>query len=182
MTSPRELMNARDMNDAILRLAHQICDSVDSPEQVALVGIRTRGVTLARRIHRILALEREWDVPLGILDITLYRDDLTTLASQPMVRESEIPFAIDGMLIFLIDDVIYTGRTARSAIDAIIDYGRPRAIRLATLVDRGWREYPIQPDYCAMTVDTSSKEIVQVRFEEVDGAEETLVVEREVEE
>lgn len=181
MTRPRELMNERQMRDAILRLAHEIEAQVESSERVALVGIRTRGVPIAQRIHKILALEREWDLPLGILDITLYRDDLTTLGSQPMVRESEMPFSVDGMLVFLIDDVIFTGRTARSAIDAIVDFGRPRAIRLVTLIDRGWREYPIQPDICAAQVQTAFAEVVQVRLKEIDGSEETLIVEREAE-
>jgi len=180
MSHPRELMNARDMQEAILRLTHEMYEAIDSPENVALAGIRTRGVVLAHRIHKIFALEREWDLPLGILDITLYRDDLTTLGTQPMVRESDIPFTVDGKLIFLIDDVIFTGRTVRSAIDAILDFGRPRAIRLVGLVDRGWREYPIQPDYCAMRVHTERNEIVQVRLQETDGAEQTVIVEREI--
>ncbi len=180
MSNPRELMNATEQQLAVRRLAHEIADMAQGKESAGLIGIRTRGVVLARRIHRILALEREWDLPLGILDITLYRDDLSTLGSQPMIRDSEISFPVDGKLLFLIDDVIYTGRTARSALDAIVDYGRPRAIRLVTLVDRGWREYPIQPDLCGMQVETTLDEVVQVRVQEVDGAEQTVIVDRQM--
>lgn len=181
MSEPQELMNKSQMEQAIARLAEQIAADVQSPENSALIGIRTRGVPLAKRLHRSFALTREWDLPTGHLDITLYRDDLSTLGSQPMVRETDIEFGVDGKTIILVDDVLYTGRTVRSAIDAIIDFGRPRAIRLAVLVDRGLREYPIQADYCALKVPTTPDQIVQVRFQGIDGSDQVLLVNREEE-
>ena len=179
MSERRELLNSDALDESLAKLAKQIAGDISESKDAALVGIRTRGVPMARRIHKQLALEHEWNLPMGILDITLYRDDLSTLGAQPMVRESELPFDVDGKTIILIDDVLYTGRTVRAAIEAIIAYGRPKAIRLAVLVDRGHREYPIQPDYCALKIDTKQNEIVQVRFEEIDGSEEVCLIERD---
>jgi pyrimidine operon attenuation protein/uracil phosphoribosyltransferase len=179
MSSPRELMDREEMATVIGRLTEEAAEEIKDPDHAALVGIRTRGVPLARRIHKALAIEREWTLPLGILDITLYRDDLSTLGSQPMVRESHLPFDVNGRTIILVDDVLYTGRTVRSAIDAIIDFGRPKAIRLAVLIDRGLREYPIQPDIFGLRVQTAENEIVQVRFEPIDGADQVFVMPRD---
>ncbi|MCX7014977.1 MAG: bifunctional pyr operon transcriptional regulator/uracil phosphoribosyltransferase PyrR [Candidatus Sumerlaeota bacterium] len=176
MSEPRELMNKEQMDKAIAELAERIDRDVAEPGATALVGIRTRGVPLASRLRKIYALTREWNLPLGHLDITLYRDDLSTLGSQPMVRESRIEFPVDGKTIILVDDVLYTGRTVRSAIDAILDFGRPRAIRLAVLVDRGLREYPIQPDYCALKIETRPNQTVQVLFPQVDGRQQVLLL------
>jgi len=182
MTEARELMNREQLDKAIAQLAERIAKDIESPEKTALIGIRTRGVPLAKRLRRIFALTREWNLPMGHLDITLYRDDLSTLGSQPMVRESDIGFGVDEMTIILVDDVLYTGRTVRSAIDAIIDFGRPRAIRLAVLIDRGLREYPIQPDYCALKIETTPNQIIQVRFQGIDGYEHVLLVTRDEDE
>jgi pyrimidine operon attenuation protein/uracil phosphoribosyltransferase len=144
---------------------------------VSLVGVRSRGVPLARRIAAVLGNAGGEDVATGALDITLYRDDLmrTAVGPQPVVRKTEIPFSIDDRTIVLVDDVLYTGRTTRAALDALIDFGRPRAIQLVVLVDRGHRELPIKADYVGKNVPTSRKESVQVRLHELDGVDEVVV-------
>ena len=173
-----QLMNAEELKASIAAMARAMAAMVGDPAEVAILGIRTRGALLAQRIHKILALEREWMLPVGILDITLYRDDLSQLASYPLVRKTQLDFDITGKLVLLIDDVIYTGRTIRSAIDEIIDFGRPKAIRLAVLVDRGGREYPIQPDYTALTVQTEPQNVVKVTMNEIDGEDKVILTPR----
>lgn len=173
-----QLMSAEELKVSLARMAEALAAMITNPEEVAILGIRTRGALIAQRIHKILALEREWDLPVGILDITLYRDDLSQLASHPLVRRTQLDFNVTGKLILLIDDVIYTGRTIRSAIDEIIDFGRPKAIRLGVLVDRGGREYPIQPDYAALTVQTNADHVVKVYLNEVDGEDKVVLAQR----
>lgn len=172
------LMDAAAMERAITRVAHEVLERNKGTERVCLVGIRTRGVPLA---HRLAAKIRQIEgvaVPVGILDITLYRDDLSTISPQPVVHRSEIPFAVGGQRIVLVDDVIYTGRTARAALDALIDLGRPACIQLAVMVDRGHRELPIRPDFVGKNVPTSRREVISVRMRETDGEDAVVLMER----
>ena len=172
-----QVMDADRMSRALTRIAHEILERNRGTNDLALVGIRTRGVPLARRIaHTLKDINRE-DVPTGSLDITLYRDDLMrhAVGPQPLVRRTEIPFSIDDKRILLVDDVLYTGRTIRSALDALIDFGRPRSIQLIVLVDRGHRELPIKADYVGKNLPTSPKQSVQVRLHEIDGEDEVLL-------
>jgi pyrimidine operon attenuation protein / uracil phosphoribosyltransferase len=165
------------MARALTRMSHEILERNRGLDEIALVGIRTRGVPLARRISRSLHEINGDEVPTGALDITLYRDDLMRhpVGPQPLVRRTEIPFSIDDRKILLVDDVLYTGRTIRAALDALIDFGRPRAIQLVVLVDRGHRELPIKADYVGKNLPTSSKQSVQVRLQEIDGRDEVLI-------
>ena len=171
------VMDADRIGRTLTRIAHEIVERNKGVEEVALVGVRTRGVHLARRLARSLREIAGDDVPTGALDITLYRDDLMRQAvgPQPLVRRTEIPFSIDNRTILLVDDVLYTGRTVRAALDALIDFGRPKEIQLIVLVDRGHRELPIKADYVGRNVPTSLKETVTVRLAETDGADEVAV-------
>lgn len=150
-------------------LADQLRKLIATAKDPAIVGIRTRGLTLAERLRDLLSKGRKTPLPFGILDITLYRDDLSTLASQPLVGPTNLPFDVDGRTIILADDVVFTGRTVRAALEALIAFGRPAAVRLAVLVDRGHREYPIQPDLVGMKIETTENQIVKVHFTEIDG-------------
>lgn len=171
------LMDEVAIKRAITRIAHEIIERNKGVEKVALIGIRRRGGPLAVRLaERIEAIEGI-KVPVGILDITLYRDDLTTLASQPQVHRTEVFFNINDMNIVLVDDVMYTGRTIRAAMDALIDLGRPRTIQLAVLVDRGHRELPIKADFIGKNVPTSKSEVISVRVQEIDDREEVIIQE-----
>ena len=172
-----EVMDGDRMSRALTRIAHEILERNRGVDELALVGIRTRGVPIARRLARALKEINGDDVPTGALDITLYRDDLMrhAVAPQPVVRRTEVPFSIDDRKILLVDDVLYTGRTIRAALDALIDFGRPRAIQLVVLVDRGHRELPIKADYVGKNLPTSLKESVQVRLEEIDGIDEVVL-------
>ena len=171
------VMDADRMSRALTRIAHEILERNRGLDELALVGIRTRGVPLARRLARSLKEINGDDVPTGALDITLYRDDLMRhqVGPQPVVRKTEIPFSIDNRKILLVDDVLYTGRTIRSALDALIDFGRPRAIQLVVLIDRGHRELPIKADYVGKNLPTSRQQSVQVRLLEVDGVDEVVI-------
>ena len=171
------VMDADRISRALTRIAHEILERNHGIDGVALVGVRSRGVPLARRIAAVLDGVTGSPVPTGALDITLYRDDLmrTAVGPQPLVRKTEIPFSIDNRTIVLVDDVLYTGRTTRAALDALIDFGRPKAIQLVVLVDRGHRELPIKADYVGKNVPTSRKESVQVRLVELDGIDEVSV-------
>src|SRR6187455_2813630 len=171
------VMDADRMGRSLARIAHEILERNRGSEDIALVGIRTRGVPIARRLATQLRDINEHEVPTGALDITLYRDDLMrhAVGPQPVIRRTEIPFSIDGRKILLVDDVLYTGRTTRAALDALIDFGRPKAIQLVVLVDRGHRELPIKADYVGKNVPTSRRESVQVRLEEVDGHDEVVI-------
>ena len=172
-----EVMDADRMSRALTRIAHEILERNRGLDELALVGIRTRGVPIARRLARALREINGDDVPTGALDITLYRDDLMrhAVGPQPVIRRTEIPFSIDDRKILLVDDVLYTGRTIRAALDALIDFGRPRAIQLVVLVDRGHRELPIKADYVGKNLPTSLKESVQVRLQEIDGVDEVVI-------
>jgi pyrimidine operon attenuation protein/uracil phosphoribosyltransferase len=171
------LMDADRMARTLTRIAHEIVERNRGVADLALVGIRTRGVPLAARIASNLREISRDTVPVGALDITLYRDDLMrhAVGPQPLVRRTEIPFSIDDRKILLVDDVLYTGRTVRSALDALIDFGRPKAIQLVVLVDRGHRELPIKADYVGKNVPTSSSESVRVRLVETDGHDLVLI-------
>jgi pyrimidine operon attenuation protein/uracil phosphoribosyltransferase len=170
-------MDADRMSRALTRIAHEILERNRGLDELALVGIRTRGVPLARRLARTLRDINGDDVPTGALDITLYRDDLMRqpVGPQPVVRRTEINFSIDDRKILLVDDVLYTGRTVRAALDALIDFGRPRAIQLIVLVDRGHRELPIKADYVGKNIPTSLRQSVQVRLQEIDGTDEIVI-------
>jgi pyrimidine operon attenuation protein/uracil phosphoribosyltransferase len=172
-----QVMDADRMSRALTRIAHEILERNRGLDEVALVGVRTRGVPIARRLARLLREINGDEVPTGALDITLYRDDLMrhAVGPQPVVRRTEIPFSIDDKRILLVDDVLYTGRTTRAAPAALIDFGRPRAIQLVVLVDRGHRELPIKADYVGKNVPTSLKQSVQVRLQEIDGVDEILI-------
>jgi pyrimidine operon attenuation protein/uracil phosphoribosyltransferase len=163
--------------DRMSRTAHEIIERNRGVERLALVGIRTRGVFIARRLAKSLQQITNEPVPTGALDITLYRDDLMrhAVGPQPLVRRTEIPFSIDDMKVVLVDDVLYTGRTIRAALDALIDFGRPKEIQLTVLIDRGHRELPIKADYVGKNVPTSLKESVHVRLMETDGTDEIAV-------
>ena len=175
-----QVMDADRMSRALTRIAHEILERNRGLDELALVGIRTRGVPLARRLARSLREINGDDVPTGALDITLYRDDLMRhpVGPQPVVRRTEIPFSIDDRKILLVDDVLYTGRTIRAALDALIDFGRPRAIQLVVLVDRGHRELPIKADYVGKNLPTSPEESVRVRLQETDGHDEVVLLEQ----
>jgi pyrimidine operon attenuation protein/uracil phosphoribosyltransferase len=170
-------MDADRMSRALTRIAHEILERNRGLDEIVLVGIRTRGVPLARRLARSLKDINGHDVATGALDITLYRDDLMRMAvgPQPVVRRTEIPFSIDDRKILLVDDVLYTGRTIRAALDALIDFGRPRAIQLVVMVDRGHRELPIRADFVGKNLPTSSRQSVQVRLQEIDGEDEVVI-------
>ena len=166
------------MQRALNRIAHQIIERNPTVDELALIGIRTRGVPLAQRLSSSIKGIEGKSVATGILDITLYRDDLTAVASHPVVRKTEIPFSIADKTVILVDDVLYTGRTIRSALDALIDFGRPRAIQAAVLIDRGHRELPIHADYVGKNVPTASNEIVHVMLKEIDHEEQVVITEK----
>ena len=173
-----ELMDADRMARTLSRIAHEIVERHPDMKGLALVGVRSRGVPLARRLARRLE-EATGKTPLvGALDITLYRDDFTTIAAQPITRGTDIPFSIDARTVVLVDDVLFTGRTVRAALDQLIDFGRPARIELAVLVDRGHRELPIRADYAGKTMTTAHDEVVQVLLEEEDGRDAVLLLER----
>ncbi len=171
------VMDADRVSRALTRIAHEIVERNRGTDGLALVGVRTRGVPLARRLARSLAEITGEEVPTGALDITLYRDDLmrSPVGPQPVVRRTEIPFSIDDRRILLVDDVLYTGRTTRAALDALIDFGRPKSIQLVVLVDRGHRELPIKADYVGKNVPTALRESVNVRLQEIDGCDEVEI-------
>jgi pyrimidine operon attenuation protein/uracil phosphoribosyltransferase len=173
-----QLMSASEIDRTLVRLAHEILERSRDLDQLAFIGIRRRGVPLAQRLaHKIQALEKR-TIPVGILDINLYRDDLSTVGPKPVVSATEIPFSVQGKDIILMDDVLYTGRTIRGALDALFDHGRPARVQLLVLIDRGHRELPIEARFIGRTVQTTASEIVEVKFTEVDGIEKVLLVEK----
>ncbi len=173
-----QLMSASEMDRTLVRLAHEILEKSKDLELLAFIGIRRRGVPLAQRLaQKIQALENR-SIPVGILDIKLYRDDLTMVDTQPVVAATEIPFSVQGRDIILMDDVLYTGRTIRAALDALFDHGRPARVQLLALIDRGWRELPIEARYVGRMVQTTESQIIEVKFQEVDGQERVLLVEK----
>lgn len=170
------LMNAEDMNRAITRIAHEILEKNKGTRDLALVGIRTRGVILANRLRDKINEIEKTTVDLGILDITLYRDDLATSKDKPVLRDTDIPFPIDGKKVVLCDDVLFTGRTIRAAIDALVDFGRPAEVQLAVLIDRGHRELPIRPDYVGKNIPTSKDMRVKVHMIGEDQEDKVIVI------
>ncbi len=172
------LLDGKQMGRVIRRMANELVELHRGAEEIVLVGIRTRGVPLAELLAAELERLEGHPVPMGTLDITLYRDDLSTIAPQPVVRETSFPGSIDGRVLVLCDDVLYTGRTIRAALDALIDFGRPRVVQLAVLIDRGHRELPIQADVVGRTVATSSDEVIEVRFEATDGEDGVELMDR----
>jgi len=171
----KTILDKKQFRRVVRRIAGEVLERDDAGD-LLLVGIRTRGVPFAERLAAEIAAMEGVEVPVGVLDITLYRDDLSTIAPQPVVRASRFPVPLDGRVVVLADDVLYTGRTIRSALDALIDYGRPRAVRLAVVVDRGHRELPIQADFVGQVVPTGKDEVVEVRFSETDGAEDVRIL------
>ena len=171
-------MDGEAIRRALERIAHEIVERNAGVGDLVLVGVRRRGVPLAERLaQRIRAIEGR-EVPVGVLDITLYRDDLTMLDYQPQVHQTDIPFLVTGKKVVLVDDVIFTGRTVRAAMDAIMDLGRPGSIQLAVMLDRGHRELPVRPDYVGKSGPTSRREVVEVRLRETDGEDGVVILER----
>ena len=172
----RHLMNEADMDATLKSMAKKIID--DGLGEVALAGIRTRGVPLAHWLAKHIGNLTKKAPKVGAIDINLYRDDLSEVGAQPVVHRTEIHFSIEGAGIILVDDVLYTGRTIRSALDALIDFGRPKFIKLAVLVDRGWRELPIEAQYVGKTIKTKADEVIKVMLEESDGKNEVILKEQ----
>lgn len=172
-----KILDEDGIRRAITRIAHEIVEKNKGTENVVLIGIRRRGVPLAERIQKKIEEFEGVKLPLGILDITLYRDDLSTIDVQPVVHETDVPFDVEGKIVVLVDDVLYTGRTARAALDATLDLGRAEKIQLAVLVDRGHRELPIRADYVGKNLPTSRREIVSVCIKEIDDTEEVVLLE-----
>ncbi len=171
----KNVMEEKELKNAWKNITARVINDYPSLSQLVIVGIRCRGDILASRMVKEIKRATGADIPLGILDITLYRDDFTTVGPEPVVRETEIDFDINKKNVILVDDVLFTGRTIRAAMDALIDFGRPASIRLAVLIDRGKRELPIQPDYVAKKITVKSGEIVEVKLKELDGKEGVVV-------
>ncbi|MDD4940688.1 MAG: bifunctional pyr operon transcriptional regulator/uracil phosphoribosyltransferase PyrR [Candidatus Omnitrophica bacterium] len=172
------VLDQETVSRSLVRMAHEIIEKNKGVGNICLVGIRTRGVFIANRLAENIKKIEGKDVPAGTLDITLYRDDLTLIAYQPVVHKTEIDFDISGKDVVLVDDVLYSGRTIRCALDALIDLGRPNTIQLAVLIDRGHRELPIRPDYVGKNIPTAKDETVQVRLTETDGKDEVVIMEK----
>jgi pyrimidine operon attenuation protein/uracil phosphoribosyltransferase len=172
----KPVLDAPSIDRSVIRMAHEILEKNKGVEGLVFIGIQTRGVTLSQRLSAAVRSIAGVAVPLGILDINLYRDDLSHVASQPVIHKTEINFDLEGKTVVLVDDVLYTGRTIRSALDALVDFGRPRRIELAVLIDRGHRELPIRADFVGKNIPTSADEIVQVHFKETDGTDEVVVM------
>ena len=173
-----QLMSATEIDRTLQRVAHEIVERSGGTVHLALIGVRRRGVPLAQRIARAMRAIDGVDVPVGTLDITLYRDDLSMVAAQPVLQSSEIPFSVDDKDLILVDDVLYTGRTIRAAMNGLFDLGRPRRVRLCVLIDRGHRELPIEAAFIGRTVQTGDMEIIEVRLNEIDQEERVMLVER----
>ena len=173
-----QLRSATEIDRTLQRVAHEIVERSGGTTHLALIGVRRRGVPLAQRIARAMRAIDGVDVPVGTLDITLYRDDLSMVAAQPVLQSSEIPFSVDDKDLILVDDVLYTGRTIRAAMNGLFDLGRPRRVRLCVLIDRGHRELPIEAAFIGRTVQTSDMEIIEVRLNEIDEEERVMLVER----
>ncbi len=173
-----KVMDREAIDKALERMAHEIVERFDETSDMAVIGIKNRGAYLAQRLVEKIERITGKTLPLGALDITLYRDDLTQIAAQPIVHATEIEFAIEGKKIILVDDVLFTGRTIRCALDALIDFGRPSRIQLAVLLDRGHRELPIKADYVGKNVPTAANEVVEVRLKEADGKDEVVLCEK----
>lgn len=178
MKEKAKVLDKDTLNRSILRIAHEILEKNKGTQDLCLIGIRNRGAYIANRIDDCIEKIEKQRVPVGALDITLYRDDLTSIAAGPVIHKTEISFDITGKNVVLVDDVLYTGRTIRAALDALIDFGRPKSIQLAVLVDRGHRELPIRADFVGKNIPTAKNETIEVRLEEVDGEDEVVIIER----
>ena len=172
----KKILSQDDIKRTLYRLAHQILEKISASEELALVGIQTRGVHLARRIQSIIKEIEGKDVSLGVLDITFYRDDLTTIGPKPIVKETNLAFDLSNKVVILVDDVLYTGRTVRAALNEIMDFGRPKRVEFLVLVDRGFRELPIRADYVGKNIPTSRQEVVEVKLKESDDTDEVVVI------
>jgi pyrimidine operon attenuation protein / uracil phosphoribosyltransferase len=173
-----QLMSASEIDRTLVRLAHEILERTQNLDSLAFIGIRRRGVPLAQRLAKKISDLEGREIPVGILDINLYRDDLSTVGEKPVVSETAISFSVTGKDIILFDDVLYTGRTIRAALDALFDEGRPARVQLCVLIDRGHRELPIEARYVGRMVQTTASEIIEVKFQEIDGIEKVLLVEK----
>jgi pyrimidine operon attenuation protein / uracil phosphoribosyltransferase len=178
MNIKKRLLDGARMNRAIRRMAIEIVEKNRGLEDLMVVGIRSRGVPIGERITREIETMEGQTIPFGILDITLYRDDLTTIAPQPVIKPTKLPEPIDDKVIVLVDDVLYTGRTVRAALDALIDFGRPKRVMLAVLIDRGHRELPIHADVVGKPVPTDAEEVIKVKLVETDEEDEVLIMEK----
>ncbi len=181
MSATREkaqLMSASEMDRTVVRLAHELLEAAADPANLAFIGIRRRGVPMAERIARKIEALENIKVPVGAIDITLYRDDLSTVGPKPVVSGTQIEFPVTGKDVILMDDVLYTGRTVRAALDALFEHGRPARVQLLVLIDRGHRELPIEAQFIGRKVPTSSREIIEVKFQEIDGVERVMLVEK----
>ncbi|MBI2908468.1 MAG: bifunctional pyr operon transcriptional regulator/uracil phosphoribosyltransferase PyrR [Chloroflexi bacterium] len=174
--SEKVIMTQQEIQRALTRIAHEIAERNQGCEGMVFIGMMTRGVPLAKRLAERISEFEHVDIPIGALDITLYRDDINSLGLQPVVRRTDIPTDITGKRVILVDDVLFTGRSIRAALDAIIDFGRPQNIQLAVLIDRGHRELPIRADYVGKNIPTSGTEDVAVRLTETDGREEVVII------
>jgi pyrimidine operon attenuation protein/uracil phosphoribosyltransferase len=171
-------MDGENIRRAMYRLSHEITEHNKGISDIILVGIRTRGAPLANRLAKLIGEQEKACIPVGILDITFYRDDLSLISSQPVLHRTELPMNITNKKIVLVDDVLYTGRTVRAALDALMDHGRPDSIQLAVLIDRGHRELPIRADYVGKNVPTSKREVVHVKLKEIDGEDRVVIAEK----
>jgi len=177
MREKATIMDTRQMDRALSRIAHEVVERNQGTADLVLVGIRSRGVPLANTLQEKIQEFEGVEVPTGSVDITLYRDDLSQIAPNPVVQATELPFEIEGKVVVLVDDVLFTGRTIRAALDAIIDYGRPRAIQLAVLIDRGHREFPIRADFVGKNVPTALTEVIKVQCLDIDGEDSVHMME-----
>ncbi len=171
-------MSASEIDRTLVRLAHEIIEKSPALEKLAFIGVRRRGVPLAQRLAAKIEQIEHRKIPVGVLDMNLYRDDLSTVGSKPVLNSTDIPFDITGIDVVLVDDVLYTGRTTRASLDALFDKGRPGRIQLCVLIDRGHRELPIEARFVGKFVDTADNEIIEVKLEEIDGQEKVLLVEK----
>ncbi len=171
-------MSASEIDRTLVRLAHEVLERTADLDKLVFIGVRRRGVPLAQRLAQKIQNLEGRKIPVGILDINLYRDDLSMVANQPVVNATDIPFSVTGKDVILTDDVLYTGRTVRAALDALFDQGRPSRVQLLVLIDRGWRELPIEARYVGRNVQTDANEIIEVKFREIDDVEKVLLVEK----
>src|SRR3712207_841940 len=176
MESEKVVLDRDDIRRTLVRIAHEIVEKNAGPHELAIVGIHRRGAVLAQRVHRLVEDLLDAHIPLGDVDINFYRDDVTTRHDQPVVQASHVDFGVDGMTVVIVDDVLYTGRTVRAAIEALFAYGRPARVQLAVLADRGHRELPFRPNYVGKNLPTARSERVNVRLDELDGVDEAAIV------
>jgi pyrimidine operon attenuation protein/uracil phosphoribosyltransferase len=172
------LMSASEIERTLVRLAHEIVEKANGVENLGLVGIKRRGIPMAQRLGSLIRSIEKKDVMVGVLDINLYRDDLSTVGEKPVAQKGDLGFDVNGKHVILIDDVLYTGRTTRAALDALFDHGRPKKVELLVLIDRGHREIPVEAQYVGRTVQTTDNEIIEVKLKEIDNSEQVLLVER----